>query len=57
MKLLNDISDRLGEYALEDLLMALYDYQNGKMKANDLLKLFENKQKQKGRIKGKKDFI
>lgn len=57
LNILNDISDRLGEYALEDLLIAIYDYQNGRIKANDLLKLFENKQKQKGRIKGNKDFI
>ena len=57
LNILNDISDRLGEYALEDLLIALYDYQNGRIKANDLLRLFENKQKQKGRIKGHKDFI
>jgi len=55
--ILNDIENRLGEYALEDLLMALYDYQNGRIKANDLLRLFENKAKQKGRIKGNKDFI
>ncbi len=57
LNILNDIENRLGEYALEDLLMALYDYQNGRIKANDLLKLFENKAKQKGRIKGNKDFI
>lgn len=57
LNILNDIENRLGEYALEDLLMALYDYQNGRIKANDLLKLFENKQKQKGRIKGNKDLI
>ena len=57
LNILNDISDRLGEYALEDLLIAIYDYQNGRIKANDLLRLFENKQKQKGRIKGNKDFI
>ena len=55
--ILDDIQNRLGEYALEDLLMALYDYQNGRIKANDLLRLFENKAKQKGRIKGAKDFI
>ena len=57
LNILNDISDRLGEYALEDLLIAIYDYQNGRIKANDLLRLFENKQKQKGRIKGNKDLI
>lgn len=57
LNILNDISDRLGEYALEDLLIAIYDYQNGRIKANDLLRLFENKQKQKGRIKGNKDFV
>lgn len=57
LNILNDIENRLGEYALEDLLIAIYDYQNGRIKANDLLKLFENKQKQKGRIKGNKDFI
>ena len=57
LNILNDISDRLGEYALEDLLIAVYDYQNGRIKANDLLRLFENKQKQKGRIKGNKDYI
>ena len=57
LNILNDISDRLGEYALEDLLIAIYDFQNGRIKANDLLKLFENKQRQKGKIKGNKDFI
>ena len=57
LNILNEIEDRLGEYALEDLLIAIYDYQNGRIKANDLLRLFENKQKQKGRIKGNKDFI
>ena len=57
LNILNDIENRLGEYALEDLLIAIYDYQIGRIKANDLLKLFENKQKQKGRIKGNKDFI
>lgn len=57
LTILNDIENRLGEYALEDLLMALYDYQNGRIKSNDLLRLFENKAKQKGRIKGNKDFI
>lgn len=57
LNILNEIEGRLGEYALEDLLMALYDYQNGRIKANDLLRIFENKQKQKGRIKGAKDFI
>lgn len=57
LNILNEIENRLGEYALEDLLMALYDYQNGRIKANDLLRLFESKAKQKGRIKGNKDFI
>ena len=57
LNILNEISDRLGEYGLEDLLIAVYDYQNGRIKANDLLRLFENKAKQKGRIKGNKDYI
>lgn len=57
LNILDDIEERLGEYALEDILMALYDYQNGRIKVNDLLRLFENKAKQKGRIKGAKDFI
>lgn len=57
LNILDDIEDRLGEYALEDLLMAVYEYQNGRIKADDLLRLFEDKQKQKGRIKGFKDFV
>ena len=57
LNILNDIEDRLGEYALQDILMAVYDYQNGRIKADDLLRLFEDKAKQKGRIKGFKDFI
>ena len=33
LNILNDIEDRLGEYALQDILMAVYDYQNGRIKA------------------------
>ena len=52
--ILNNIADRLGEYALQDLLSAVYDFQNGVIKSNDLLKIFESKEAQKGQIKGLK---
>ncbi len=57
ISILNEIKDRLSEYALEDLLSATYDFQKGALKSADLVRIFENKRNQKGQIKGQKHNI